>query len=87
MLSYPEPVTSLSLTADSSMVLLTTLDSAIHALDLESGRVLKSFGGHKNTSYRSSAAFGPGEATVVMGDEDGKIWGWETETVRERWTI
>lgn len=63
------------------MVLLTTLDSSIHALDLESGRVLKSFKGHKNTNYRASAAFGPGESSVVMGDEDGLVWAWDTETV------
>lgn len=63
------------------MVLLTCLDSTLHALDLDSGRVLKSFKGHNNTNYRSQAAFGPGEATVVMGDEDGKVWAWDTETV------
>lgn len=76
-----EPITSLTPTADSSMVLLSCLDSTLHALDIDSGRVLKSFKGHKNESYRSQAAFGPREATVVMGDEDGKVWAWDTETV------
>lgn len=80
-MNVTEPVTTVSMTADSSMALLTTLDSKIHALDLDSGRVLKSFEGHTNSKYRSPASFGPGEASVVMGDEEGKIWSWDTETV------
>jgi mitogen-activated protein kinase organizer 1 len=64
------------------MLLVSTLDSTLRALDLDTGRSFGSFTGHKNTSYRAQAAFGPGEATVVMGDEDGKVWGWDVESVR-----
>lgn len=81
---YTEPVTSLQLAADSAMLLVSTLDSTIRAMDLEHGQMFQSFVGHKNSSYRSKVCFGVGEATVIMGDEDGKVWSWDVESVRAR---
>lgn len=79
-----EPVTSLSFTADSSLVLVSTLDSTHRLLDLKHGTAVQSFTGHKNTSYRSQSCFGAREETVICGDEDGKVFGWDMEEVSVR---
>ncbi len=63
------------------MLLVSTLDSKLRAMDLEEGRCFQTYSGHKNESYRSKAAFGLGESTAVIGDEDGKIWTWDVENV------
>ena len=76
-----EPVTSLSFTADSSLLLVSTLDSTHRLLDLQHGTVVQSFTGHKNTNYRSQSCFGAREETVICGDEDGKVFGWDMEAV------
>ena len=76
-----EPITSTTLSADASLLLLATLDSKVHLIDLDSGMQLQSFEGHRNTDYRSKAGFGKGEKEVVMGDEDGKLWVWDVESV------
>ncbi|KAL8289975.1 hypothetical protein RQP46_002914 [Phenoliferia psychrophenolica] len=77
---FDQPITSTTLSADSSLLLLSTLDSKVHLIDLESGGRLQVFEGHKNGDYRGKAAFGKGERTVVMGDEDGKVWIWDVES-------
>jgi mitogen-activated protein kinase organizer 1 len=46
-------------------------------MDRSNGQLLNTFEGHLNHSYRSRACFGHGEATVICGDEDGKIWAWD----------
>ncbi|BGP57087.1 hypothetical protein JCM8202_006317 [Rhodotorula sphaerocarpa] len=76
---FDQPVTSLSFTADSSLVLVSTLDSTHRLLDLKHGTAVQSFTGHKNTSYRSQSCFGAREETVICGDEDGKVFGWDME--------
>ncbi|GAA5936128.1 hypothetical protein JCM1841_007060 [Sporobolomyces salmonicolor] len=78
---FDQPVTSLTLTSDASLALVSTLDSTHRMLDLATGGVVASYTGHKNTSYRSQSCLGgKGEETVVCGDEDGRVWGWEVES-------
>ncbi|BGP42078.1 hypothetical protein JCM10450v2_006164 [Rhodotorula kratochvilovae] len=77
---FDQPVTSLSLTSDSSLLLLSTLDSTHRLLDLSHGRVVQSFTGHKNTSYRSQSCLGAREETVWCGDEEGRVYGWDLES-------
>lgn len=76
-----DPVTSLTLTADASLLLVSTLDSTHRLLDLSNGTVVQTFSGHKNTSYRSQSCIGAREETVVCGDEEGKVWRWDLESV------
>lgn len=66
------------------MLLVSTLDSTIRTLDTETGRLFQSYTGHKNLAYRSHAAFGVGEESIVFGDEDGKVFRWDVESVRRR---
>lgn len=63
------------------MMLISTLDSTLRSMDTENGQLLQSYSGHKNLSYRSKATFGVKETTVVFGDEEGKLWTWDVETV------
>ncbi|KAG8934135.1 hypothetical protein FRC02_010512 [Tulasnella sp. 418] len=70
------PVTHILPTKDSLSLLITTLNSTLRLFDRANGTLLNSYRGHKNESYRTSACFGYGEATVLCGDEDGRIWGW-----------
>lgn len=63
------------------MLLVATLDSTIRSLDAENGNLFQSYTGHKNESYRSKVTFGPKESTVIFGDEEGKVWVWDVESV------
>ncbi|EGN99528.1 hypothetical protein SERLA73DRAFT_179586 [Serpula lacrymans var. lacrymans S7.3] len=72
-----QPVTSVVPTADGTTLLVTTLDSHIRLFDMLTGKLLNDFTGHKHASYRCRACFGHGEASVVCGDEDGRIWAWD----------
>ncbi|KIM92002.1 hypothetical protein PILCRDRAFT_94165 [Piloderma croceum F 1598] len=71
------PITSLLPTADSQTLLVTTLDSHVRLLDLSTGQMLNTFKGHTGKEYRVRACFGAAEASVVCGDEEGRIWGWD----------
>ncbi|THV02383.1 WD40 repeat-like protein [Dendrothele bispora CBS 962.96] len=71
------PVTAVVPTQDSQTTLVTTVDSHIRLIDMTSGKSLNDFSGHKNASYRCRGCFGYGEASVVCGDEDGKVWAWD----------
>ncbi|KAG6918558.1 hypothetical protein DXG01_013648 [Tephrocybe rancida] len=71
------PVTSVVPTQDGQTILVTTLDSHIRLMDASTGKMLNEFTGHSNTSYRCRACFGPGEANVLCGDENGQIWAWD----------
>lgn len=77
---FENPVVSVDVSQDGSLSLVATLDSKLRLMDLENGTLLKQFTGHKNESYRCHACFGEKEATVVMGDEQGKVWVWDTES-------
>ena len=46
-------------------------------MDADNGKLLNSFKGHLNESYRFRACFGHGEASVVSGDEEGRVWAWD----------
>jgi len=77
------PVTSIVPTVDGQTLLVASLDSRIRLLDRADGRVLNTFEGHANGSYRSRACFGHGEATVIAGDEEGRVWAWDLVDVRD----
>ena len=72
-----DPITAVLPTADSQTLLITTLDSHVRLLDLSTGQMLNTFKGHIAKEYRIRACFGAAEATVVCGDEEGKIWSWD----------
>lgn len=75
--TYTDPVTSVVPTLDGQTLLVATLDAKVRLLDRTNGGVLNTFAGHVNGSYRTRACFGHAEASVVAGDEDGRIWAWD----------
>ncbi|KAF8586681.1 nuclear mRNA splicing protein [Ramaria rubella] len=71
------PVTSVLPTADGQTILVQTLDSTVRLMDAQNGKLLNTFKGHVNDSYRSRACFGHAEASVISGDEQGCVWAWD----------
>ena len=74
---FTEPVTSVVPSADGTTLLVATLDSHVRLFDAATGKLLNAFTGHAHTSYRCRACFGHEEASVVCGDEDGRVWAWD----------
>ncbi|CAD6582460.1 MAG: hypothetical protein CYPHOPRED_002040 [Cyphobasidiales sp. Tagirdzhanova-0007] len=74
---FDQPITSVSLTKDAQTMLVTTLGSALHLMDRQDGSELQRYDGHKNASYRIHSCFGAGEASILTGDEEGKLWKWD----------
>jgi len=72
-----QPISSVVSTQDAQTILITTLDSHIRLMDNASGKMLNEFTGHHNDSYRCRACFDQAEASVICGDENGKIWAWD----------
>jgi mitogen-activated protein kinase organizer 1 len=77
-----EPVTSVVPSVDATTLLVATLDSHVRLFDTATGKFLNKFTGHSHESYRARACFGYEDATVVCGDEDGRVWGWDLVDVR-----
>lgn len=79
-----DPITSILPTADAQTLLVATLDSHVRLLDLSTGKVLNTFSapGFVSQDYRVRACFGAGEASVMCGDEGGKVWEWDLVDVR-----
>lgn len=51
-------------------------------MDASSGKLLNKFTAHKNEYYRCRACFDHGETSVLVGDEEGKVWAWDLVDVR-----
>lgn len=72
-----QPITSLLPAADAQTTLVATIDSRIRLLDMQSGAVLNTYEGHVHSQYRCRASFGHQEASVIFGDEEGRVWAWD----------
>jgi mitogen-activated protein kinase organizer 1 len=72
-----QPIGAVVPTQDLQTYLITSLDSHIRLLDASTGKLLNDFQGHANSSYRCRACFGHREATVICGDEEGRVWSWD----------
>jgi len=73
------PVTSLTLSKDENLVLVGTLDSTIRLFDKNSGKLIKSYIGHKNNEFPIQSTFDNSDSMVFSGSEDGCIHWWNTE--------
>lgn len=74
----------MQLAADGATLLVSTLDARVRLFDVPSGKLLNTFMGHAHKEYRCRACFGHAEASVVAGDEDGRVWAWDLVDVRSR---
>ncbi|KZT67145.1 WD40 repeat-like protein [Daedalea quercina L-15889] len=71
------PVTSVVPSQDGQTYLATTLDAHVRLMDASTGKMLNDFKGANISSYRCRSCFGHGEASVVCGDEAGRVWAWD----------
>jgi len=74
-------VTSLDVSRDGLQILTSSKDSSIRLWDVRTGRTSQRFGGYQNSSLNFvRAVFGPREAIVFSGSEDGKVYSWDTHS-------
>lgn len=62
---------------DGQTYLATTLDAHVRLMDASTGKMLNDFKGATISSYRCRSCFSHGEASVVCGDEEGRVWAWD----------
>jgi mitogen-activated protein kinase organizer 1 len=77
-INYTEPVTSLSLAADASTILVSLLPSTLRLMDRSNGELLNTFKDPSfiNESYRIHSSMSYDEENVMAGDEKGRLWCW-----------
>jgi len=73
------PVTSVRLTRDEKLLLVSTLDSTVRLFDRYDGKLLVSYTGHRNKDYPIQSLFDNSDATVFSGSEDGCFYWWNCE--------
>jgi WD40 repeat protein len=84
---FNQPITSLNILRDGSCALIGLLGSGgdkarVRLVDLSNGIPLGTFEGHVNESYRIRGCLTHDEASVVAGDEEGRIYVWSVTDVR-----
>ncbi|KAI4179591.1 MAG: hypothetical protein L6R41_007751, partial [Letrouitia leprolyta] len=72
-----QSITSVQQTGDGNAVLISTLDSTIRLMDKSNGQMLQTYRSHVNTQYRIRSCLGFGDAVVISGSEDGKLYIWD----------
>jgi len=78
--TLPAAVTSVEVTRDAKVLLVSCLDSRIRMLDRKDGTCLQTLqgAGYVNEELRLQSCFGLGEAVVLAGSEtDGKVRAWD----------
>jgi mitogen-activated protein kinase organizer 1 len=73
------PVTSLRLTKDEKLLLVSSLDNTIRLFDRADGKLLVTYKGHKNSGYPITSLFDNCDSTVLSGSEDGYFYWWNCE--------
>jgi len=73
------PVTSVKLTKDEKLLLVSTLDSSIRLFDRYDGKLLITYQGHKNKDFPIQSIFDNRDSTVISGSEDGSFFWWNLE--------
>ncbi|EST07456.1 WD40 repeat [Kalmanozyma brasiliensis GHG001] len=78
--TLPAPITSVAPSRLGSSVLVATLDSTVRLLDQKDGTLLHAYKGHTHDEYRCKAVFANEEDGIVIGDEEGRLVGWDVVT-------
>jgi COMPASS component SWD3 len=80
-------VCSIEVNKNFTELLTSSKDSSIKLFDFKTGKVLRRYKGHQNSSRNFiRASYGPKEDVIMSGSEDGSIYFWDknSETVMER---
>ena len=75
--TFAAPVTSIYPSKMGTSTLIATLDSTVRLLDNRDGTLLQQYKGHTHKQYRCKAVLTPDEDGVVVGDEQGRLMGWD----------
>lgn len=72
-------LTSINISRNSHHMLISMNDNKIRLMDIDTGEVLQSFSGQKQTEFIIRSAFGgANENFVVSGSEDSRVYIWRT---------
>lgn len=72
-------LTSINISRNSHHMLISMNDNKIRLMDIDTGEVLQSFSGQKQTEFIIRSAFGGADENfVVSGSEDSKVYIWRT---------
>lgn len=78
--SHLGEVTSLEISSSGSKLLTSSKDNANRLWDIRASKPIQRYKGHQNTFKNFiRCSFGPGEAVVVGGSEDGRLCIWDLE--------
>lgn len=70
------PLTSISISQDGDTALISSLDSTIRLMDLESGLSLQTYHGHSNKTFRLKSLFYSNDEHLASPSEDGYLYLW-----------
>lgn len=70
------PLTSISISQDGDTALISSLDSTIRLMDLESGLSLQTYRGHSNKTFRLKSHFYSNDEHLASPSEDGYLYLW-----------
>jgi COMPASS component SWD3 len=74
-------ISSLALSCSGDKLLTSSKDSSNRLFDVRTGEPLQRYKGHQNSKLNFvRAQFGPGDALVAGGSEDGRAFLWDTES-------
>jgi WD40 repeat protein len=65
-------MTSVNISADSKLMLVSMNENKIHLMHIESGEVLQSFSGQKQSEYMIRSAFGGANQSFVVSGSEGR---------------
>jgi WD40 repeat protein len=65
-------MTSVNISADSKLMLVSMNENKIHLMHIDSGEILQSFSGQKQSEYMIRSAFGGANQSFVVSGSEGK---------------
>jgi len=81
------PISSVSLSHDQNILLVSTLDNTLRLIDKDDGTLYNEYTGHVNESYPLHSTFSNNESYIISGSENGNVYFWQLEDAKLHHTI
>lgn len=75
-----QPITSISLSNDGHIFLVSLLPDMLRLIDKDDGTMYKEYVGHQNKEYQLDNCFSHDDAHVISGSENGSVYMWSLES-------